>query len=217
MGEKLKPFNNQPTVQEKDSQRLDENSFFSNSQTPEGLSIYNNEQLREYISSTNNIDDILYTSKFISDKDIFLEILEQEEREDVKELMWFLCDVFSNLPSISEVNSMDLGKEGFFIAYINDYNKQVDFSWKKKETDGHLFNSIIKRGNRETSHYPDELRSAGKIATYLDEGGVPNVEFSGDASKGDFKYAPGYVENFKEEIEEYFKSKYLCEEVKVHS
>ncbi len=224
MGEKLTCIKNQPTVQEKDSQKLDENSFSHFSQTKEGLVSFENTSLKDFILSTEDFDDIMYTCKFISKKEIFLDISEQEEREEVRNLVDLFYKTFEKAPSISEINSIELDDSGFFIAYINRKNEQLDISWKKKDTDGHLFDEILKQKNKiqheeptEQDHYPGELRSTGMISSYLDEEDIPNVKFSGNASKGPIKYAPGYIENSRVLLEEYFKSKYLCDEVKIHS
>lgn len=218
MGERLDSFDNKPTAQVEDSQRLDSNSFSKLSQTQEGLISIPEDSLKEFLcKNEDNIEDVLYILKFISKTETFNEIHQSVKNREAKKLTELFSHVSTTPPTILETSTIDLNENGSFVAFLNKEEGRMDIAWKNSKSKDHFFNILLKKVRGQSIDYPDILRSAGGLGVFLDEETSLNVEFYGDASKkGEFKYAPGYLKMFEEDLKLFFMRKFGEDSVKIH-
>ena len=228
MGEKL-DYYEKPSTQEENNPKLDLESFYSLSQRPEGLSNVPENILKDFVYELDDVEDVLYIFKFISDEEMYSRIsnkekssfvnIEEKEQKKLRELATLFSAFLSDEPILCENTSIGIGEEGPFIAYVNKNSQRLDISWKNDSGDNHIFEKLLIRTNAKAGDYPKNLRSFGKLNIFLDEEKVINVKFSGDASKKDPEffpsYAPGYLRNFEEEFKEFFGKSFKTDNIKV--
>ena len=228
MGEKLEYFE-KSSAQKENNPELDLESFYSLSQRPEGLSNVPEKVLKDFVYELNDVEDVLYTFKFISDDEMYSKISNEEKssfvnldetgQKEIKELAGLFSAFLSDEPILYENTSIDIGEEGPFIAYVNEKCQRLDVSWKNKTKGNHIFEKLLTEANAKANDYPKKLRSFGNLNIFLDEDKVINVKFSGDASKKDLdslpSYAPGYLRNFEEEFKEFFGKSFKTDNIKI--
>jgi hypothetical protein len=225
MGERLDSLE-KSTAQEKDGEELDEKTFLDLSQSLEGLTNIPEDTLEKFLYTRDNIEDITYIFKFITNEEMYLKIvteesssfdkLGEEEQIEVRELASLFHSFLTEVPIFCENTSINLNEEGTFIAYINKRIKRLGLSWKNEKGDNHIFNKLLEKANSKDEDYLNTLRSWGKLRIYLDQEDFVNIEFSGDASKKYLAYAPGYLKNFEGELKEFFVKKFERERIKIH-
>ncbi len=235
MGEGREPVQIKPTAEIKNSQVLGEEDFFYLSQTIDGLSnVESDEVLADCALKRDNLDDVIYIYKFISNSEIFeflsestFEYLNEEENIEVCKIATLYKEILtSDAPSIFELTPFDINQEAIFIAYINkriggeiqEKKEGLHIAWKGINQKGHLFDFLLKNTRLKSHHFPKNLRSFGGIKVFQ-EGEVLKVGFFGDSEKKSEEqtpiYAPGILKNFKPEFEEIFKKKFPNMKVEV--
>jgi hypothetical protein len=224
MGERLDSLE-KSTAQEKDSQELYEKTFSNLSQSLEGLANIPEGTLENFLYTRDNLEDITYIFKFIANEEMYLKIVteenssfdkfEEKEQTEIRELASLFHSFLVEVPFFCENKLIDYGEEGSFIAFVNKKERKLCVSWKKSEdqkknikSEIHNFHELLKKTETTSEDYPEFLRSSGDLKIYLDNENFINIEFSGDASKKDFCYAPGYLRKFEEELREFFQKKF---------
>lgn len=222
MGEKLDSYEKSP-AQEITSQKLDDFSFSCLSETTDGLKNFPQKTLEAYIYEKENIEDILYIFKFISNTDFYLNILDreaanfskldQEQKIEVKRLAELFYSFLSDSPILYENTPVNVGEEGLFIAYVNASKKRLDISWKDEKKNNHLFQKLLEKVRATSTDYPDSLRSYGFFE--IQERDMIDINFYGDCGNKYLGYAPGYLKNFEQEFIEYFEESLGREDIKI--
>ena len=127
MGERFESFDNKPTAQISPSQELDDSSFSYLSETVEGLSQIESEDiLAEFITTRDNKEDIFYIYKFISSAETFNKIskkdldlfpnLKEEDYFEVIERAKLMQNIFIIPPVFCKVGDLKANKKSIFIA-----------------------------------------------------------------------------------------------------
>ncbi len=223
MGERLESL--QPTAEVNSRLSLDEETFSLLSQTIDGLSLIESEEiLADFALERADIDDVIYTFKFISDPQVFEYISNSEfsslgpkEQEQAKEYANLMKDALSENPVVYEVPPFKEMEQCMFIAFVNKKSSKLNIVFKNATSNEHLLNYLLKKENGDIENYPQDLRSFGAIQTYSQEN-VTMVRFFGEAMKKDkgvVHYAPGFLKKYKDFFESRFKHKFSSEKVKV--
>lgn len=228
MGEGREPVQTKPTAEIKDSQELGDEEFFFLSQTIDGLSsIESNEVLADCALKRDNLDDVIYVYKFISDPEAFeflsnstFEFINEGEGKRARAIASLYEKVLSTGSlSVFELGPFDINKEAVFIAYVNkkiegemqEKEDGLNIVWKGANQKGHLFNFLLEKTGLEIGNFPEELRSYGCIRMFR-EGDIIRIRFFGEAEKKTREqgpsYAPGILKNFEPQIKKIFKKKF---------
>jgi hypothetical protein len=205
-------------------------NFYELSSRPEGLLHLDPEHIERMLFERDNIEDIVYISTFIQNKEVFSKIIDKKaeqfkhlvdyKKEEAKNLAQTFKNILSQPAEIHELSDIRENDKGTFIAYIQQkdlYSKQNDHNliicWKN-ETDKthHLFESSISRANIESQNVPHYFRFFGHIETSIEERNeekILKIRFSGDSSKSLYHYTPKLLEYYWHEIMDKFKEKKL--------
>lgn len=214
MGEGRESVQIEPTAEVKNSEVLDDELFFSLSQTIDGLSnIESDEVLADCALKRDNLEDVVYIYKFISNSEVFeilsgstFEFLNEGEKKEACKIAMLYKEVLTpkeknnkedklGNPSIFELDSLDINQEAVFIAYINrqiqgemcEQDEGLRIAWKEKEDEN----------KKKGKHLFDSLlRNTGLgIKDYpanlrsfggikiFKEGDIVKVRFFGDSEK----------------------------------
>ena len=236
MGERIDSFKIEPTAEENSSQVLDEESFSFLSQTVQGLSdIESNEVLADFALERDNLEDTLYIFKFISEPKIFEYIssssfVNLEKNDEVsafkaREYAELLKSVYTKDLEFHEISPICLDSEGLFIASVHNYKEEnsLYILWKPASNETRLFDALFEKASSnilvrkvELEEFPVELRTWGGIKAFSEEGKV-TIKFFGDSAKNTAKYvyAPGMLKNFKEKFEEVFQKQFPDKEINI--
>ena len=228
MGERINSLELKPTAE-----KLDEENFSFLCGTIDGLSkIEPEEVLADFALERTNIEDVLYTFKFISDPKIFEKLssstftaLDENEALEAVKFAQLFQKVLSSPPIIHEISNIEIDSNGIFIAYINEEEQEMHITWKSVDDKSHIFNCLLENA-RERSEYkkvhekdfPDKFKSYGGIGMSLIDDEV-DIRFFGDSTRKSFDsihgYLPGFLKNFELEIEEIFQKQFPDKKVNI--
>jgi len=225
MGEGQDSVHIRPTAEKEKNSLLDDSFFQISRETPEGLSSIPEKTLEDFAYTRNDIDDILYVFKFISNEEYFFDIasneatdfidLSIEEQEKVTKLANLFYGVLTESPEFHEISQINVNETGEMIACIYERFPQLHVAWKKKTEEKNLMGSLIEKAREKEENYPVKLRSFANIFIEIDADGVVNITFLGDEGQNRYyPYAPGYLRNFEEELREMFKKHFPGEDLK---
>lgn len=208
--------------------------FESLSQRTEGLKhIDNMGELKAIAESRENLEDIIYTFKFINNTNVFKDILDEEalgfenldqiEREEVLKYAKIFHNVLNNPPIIYNHSKIKAGEEGMFISYVfvnqemkmkNDEKAYI--TWKANKENHHIFDDMLTRARIDSECFLSELRSSGDLQIIEKDNNI-YVYFEGDSSKqGSLNtYSPVLIQNFEEEIKGAFRTQEQFQEKEI--
>lgn len=198
--------------------------FFSNEES--GLNtITDQTYLEEILFSRNNVDEVIYTLKFLPDKENYERILESEassftklneqEKREVIQYASILNNVLNNTPTIYSFSELEVGEKGLFIAYIyfEKYtlakkNQTMHIAWKADREDFRIFEKILQISEKSSEDFPQTLRMTGNISTNVNEDDI-HIHFSGNSKKREnlYAYSSNLLNHFEDNIKDTFAKK----------
>ena len=233
MGERINSLELKPTAENSPSEKLDEENFSFLCRTIDGLSkIEPEEVLADFALERTNIEDVLYTFKFISDPKVFEKLssstftaLDENEALEAIKFAQLFQKVLSSPPVIYEISKIEIDSNGIFIAYINVEQEKIHITWKDIDNESHLYHCLLKNAREVCVHkevkekdFPDKLRSYGGIRVSLIDDEIV-VRFFGDSARKGYNemngYLPGFLKNFEANIKGVFQEQFPDKEVNI--
>ncbi len=232
MGERINSFELKPTA-ENTSEKLDQETFSFLCGTIDGLcKVEPEEILADFALDCGNLDDILYTYKFISNPELFekianssFSVLDENDALEATKFARIFQKALSSPPIIQEISEIKLDSNGSFIAFMDIKQEEMHITWKDVEDKSHIFSKLLENAKKRIENkkiseqnFPDGLKSYGGVGmSLIDEKVI--VSFFGDSVQKNSDlihgYAPGFLRNFQKNIELVFQDQFPEKEVVV--
>lgn len=210
--------------------------FNTLSQEKTGLSCIDKiNDLHELSLSRDNLDDLIYTFKFIDDTNFFINIINnngeglhklnpQERKRAVNSAKIFYATLV-NPPVINEISFLKPKQIGLFISHIfvnettRNYNdSKIYITWKEESEleediinkNPGMFDMLLQKYNKKAYEFPPMLRNGGLILLNDDPESL-YITFDGNSSVNG-SYFPTLLKNKEEDIRDVFLEKSYTQE-----